>query len=278
MSYKEGPMREREYLMESDDEALRLDIKTDSKVVRKQAFWAGIKPGMRVIDICCGPGKTTSILQKLVNPNGSVQGVDYSKSRIQYARKHYSGKGIRFREKDILKPLKDLGMFDFAWVRFVLEYYQKESREIVRNVSSILKPGGVLCLIDLDHNCMNHYGIPEKLEHELILLMKKLGEKGNFDPYAGRKLYSYIYDLGFQNIDVLIGAHHCIFGELKDTDAVNWRRKVEIIPERLKYRFREYKGGYREFLDDFYKFFYDPGRFTYTPVICARGQKPRTAG
>jgi hypothetical protein len=35
------------YLMESDEETLRLDMKTDGKTVEYQALWAGIKPGMR---------------------------------------------------------------------------------------------------------------------------------------------------------------------------------------------------------------------------------------
>ena len=38
------------YLMESDHEALRLDVKTDAKAVEKQALWAGIKPGKRVAE------------------------------------------------------------------------------------------------------------------------------------------------------------------------------------------------------------------------------------
>jgi len=49
------------YLMESDEEALRLDIKTVPALVEAQARWAGIEPGMRVADLGCGAGKTTSI-------------------------------------------------------------------------------------------------------------------------------------------------------------------------------------------------------------------------
>jgi len=45
--------------MESDEETLRLDLKTDGKIVESQALWAGIKPGMRVADLGFGSGKTT---------------------------------------------------------------------------------------------------------------------------------------------------------------------------------------------------------------------------
>ena len=48
-----------QYIMESEDEAIRLDIKTDPQKVRKQAIWAGIRPGWRIADLGCGAGKTT---------------------------------------------------------------------------------------------------------------------------------------------------------------------------------------------------------------------------
>jgi len=269
-------MQDFEYLMESDEEAFRQDIKTGIEVVERQALWAGIKPGMRVADICCGSGKTTSVLHTLVHPGGTVVGVDGSEKRIEYAKGHYSTEGIEFKCKDIRKSLDDLEMFDFVWVRFVLEFYRAQSFDIVKNISRIVKPGGILCLIDLDHNCLSHFGLSQKLERALFSAIKKVEEEANFDPYAGRKLYSHLYRLGYQDIDVDIAAHHLIFGELRDTDAFNWLKKIEVISKKMDFQFEEYDGGYKEFLEDFKRFFADPGRFTYTPVILCRGCKPHT--
>jgi ubiquinone/menaquinone biosynthesis C-methylase UbiE len=266
-------MEDFEYLMENDEEAFRLDIKTDSKIVEKQALWAGIKPGMRVVDICSGAGKTTSVLHTLVQPGGTVVGVDGSEKRIEYAKKHYRTGGIKFKCNDIQKPLEDLGTFDFVWVRFVLEYYRSHSFEIVKNISKIVKPGGVLCLIDLDYNCLIHFCLSPKLERALFSTIKKIEEEANFDPYAGRKLYSYLYSLGYQDIDVDVAAHHLIFGELRDTDTFNWTKKIEVVSKKIQLQFKEYE-GHEEFIADFKKFFADPGRFTYTPVISCRGRKP----
>ena len=61
-------MPEESYLMENNDEISRLELKTDSQSVIRQATWAGLKPGMKVADIGCGSGKTTSILRKMVEP------------------------------------------------------------------------------------------------------------------------------------------------------------------------------------------------------------------
>ncbi len=261
------------YLMESKEEAFRLDLKTDSKVVESQALWAGIKPGMSVADLGCGSGKTTFCLNKLVQPNGRAVGVDFSEQRINYARTHYKDKGLEFLLGDIRDPLDNLGLFDFIWVRFVLEYYRLESFDILKKIISILKPGGILCLIDLDHNCLNHYGLSQRLERALYGIMEAVEKYANFDPYAGRKLYSYLYDLGCLDIKVNVDAHHLIFGELKETDDFNWTKKVEAAGKKSVFRFKEYKEGYGEFLEDFNRFFSDPRRFTYTPVILCRGLK-----
>lgn len=263
-----------EYLMENEEEAFRLDIKTNSKVVEEQALWAGIKPGMHVADMCCGSGKVTSILHKLVQPGGVVIGLDGSEKRIEYAKEHYKDKGITFKRRDIQKPLGDVGMFDFVWMRFLLEYYLSSSFDIVKNVTKIVKPGGILCLVDLDYNCLSHFGISPRLERTLFAVMKYLEENANFDPYAGRKLYSFLYDLGYQDINIDVTAHHLIFGELKDVDAFNWIKKFEVISKKVNLNYEEYERGYEEFLGEFNRFFVNPRRFTYTPVICCRGRKP----
>ena len=259
--------------MEGPDEALRLDLKVDPEILQKHAIWAGIKPGMRVADLGCGPGKTTFYLNNLVQPNGSAVGIDISTQRIAFAQKNYKSVGLEFDLGDIRNPLNHYGLFDFIWVRFVLEHFRKNSFEIVKNITSILKSGGILCLVDLDFNCLTHYGIPTKLEKALLGLMGLLEERANFDPYAGRKFYSYLYDLGFDDIDVNITTHHLIFGELKDVDERNWLFKVEFAAKKSGYPFNEFPGGFEEFKSEFIKFFRDPRRFTYTPIILARGRK-----
>ena len=140
------------YIMENDEESLRLDVKTDPDEVREQARWCGLVPGLRVLDAGCGPGKVTSILREEIQPGGSILGVDYSVERIGQAKKKYSsGKpDIDFRVHDLKDPLENVGLFDLIWVRFVLEYNRAESTNIVENLTACLKPGGHLCLLDLE--------------------------------------------------------------------------------------------------------------------------------
>jgi len=263
------------YLMESEEEAFRLDVKTDLDAVRKQALWCGAKAGSRVLDLGCGPGKTTAILHSMVAPAGSVVGVDYSVERINYAEEHYGGKpGIEFARCDLTKPIEGLGSFDIIWVRFVLEYFRKESPEIVRQLRTLLKPGGYLCLIDLDYNCLGHYEMPAAMNAMLAKLMAYVDEEFNFDTYAGRKLYSYLYDQRYENIEMELMAHHLIYGKARQADIFNWLKKLEIGTDKMNGLFIDYPGGAAAFVEDFKNFFLDPRRFTYTPLILCKGMRP----
>jgi SAM-dependent methyltransferase len=262
------------YLMESEVESIRLDLKTDPRSVQRQARWAGARSGMRLGDLGCGPGKTTYYLNKIVQPGGSVLGIDIAPRRIAYARDHYQAPGLEFTFGDIRGSLKPYGFFDMLWARFVLEYNRSSAFEIVRSATSVLKPGGILCLIDLDYNCLTHFGLSPALEKALNGLMRHLEEHSDFDPYVGRKLYSYLYDLGFADIRVHLTPHHLIYGELNDRDLFNWTKKIEIAAKDSGYPFEEFEGGFGGFYDEFKNFFYDPRRFTYTPVIVCCGKKP----
>lgn len=262
------------YLMEGDQEIVRLQIKTDIKVVHQQARWAGIRPGMRVADIGCGPGKTSRALLDLVRPKGEVVGIDIALPRIDYAKEKYGAPGLRFEHRNALAPLTDLGLFDFVWVRFVLEFHRSNAMDMVRNLSSILKPGGVMCLIDLDDNCLKHFGMSQRLAKATRKIIACLEATANFDPHMGIKLYSFLYDLAYDHVDVAMAPHHLIFGELNEADAFNWTQKVKVAAKKSGYGFEDYSGGYDEFFDEYKRFFADRRRFTYTPVIVCRGTKP----
>lgn len=269
------------YLMDSGDESLRLEIKTDPAAIEAQALRAGLQPGMRVADICCGSGITTAVLSKLAGPAGKTVGIDGSAERIAHARRKYGSRNTRFEQRDIRADLGGREKFDFVWVRFALEYYRREAFEIVKNISTLVADGGILCLLDLDHNCLNHYGMSPRLEKALQAAIKVLEERSNFDPYAGRKLYSHLYLLGYQNIEASVEAHHLIYGPLRQIDIYNWVKKIEVISGKVDISLPGYDGtdeagegrDIDAFLADFKTFFSSPRRFTYTPIIGCWGTR-----
>lgn len=262
------------YLMENAEEIYRLELKTDPEKVRRQAQWCGISPGQKILDVGCGSGKASSILFELSKPKGEVLGIDFSKKRVAYARKHYARKeGLSFREYDLLESLDDLGNYDLIWVRFFLEYFRQESFEIVKKLTEILRPGGTLCLIDLDYNSLIHYELDQSVEYILKRLMAILEDKYNFDPYVGRKLYSYLYDLGYKNIKVELRGHHLLYGDIEDKDIFNWMKKMEMVSEKVPDVYEDYPGGAKAYFNYINTFLKNPRRFTYTPLILCKGIK-----
>lgn len=267
-------MVEHSYLMENCDEAFRLEMKTDDGIVKRQAMWAGLKPGMRVADLGCGAGNITSLLHEVVQPGGESVGIDSSKDRIAHANQQYGSTGLKFTCRNLMEPLDDLGGFDLVWVRFVLEYHRTHAFDIVKNISRIVKPGGTLCLIDLDQNCLGHHGFSDRLSRAISGIMKKLEQDFDFDPYIGVKLYSFLFDLDFQSIDMMMSPHHLLYGKLNGVQDYDWTKKVEIAAKNSGYEFNDYDNGYEGFYNEFKEAFSDPRRFVYTPLICCKGIRP----
>ena len=232
---------------------------------------------MRIIDLGCGAGKTTQILHQLVQPGGELVGVDCASVRIAYAREHHSANGITYLMRDALKPHDDLGPFDLVWIRFLLEYYEQSSYAIVKNAFHLLKPGGTLCLIDLDLNCLGHSGASPRLERTMRNLVFAVQRQYGFDPYVGRKLYGYLYDVGCVDVQVRMTPHHLIFGEMSDAERFNWLSKAESARTSPGLFADSYPGGFEEFRQELVAYLEHPRRFIYTPLFMCRGKAPITA-
>lgn len=263
-----------EYLMEDPRELERLERKTDPRAVQAQARWAGLAAGMRVADVGCGPGLTSRLLHDIVGPAGQVAGIDFSAERIRHARQEYQREGLRFYQEDFLGDLTALGTFDFVWARFVLEFHRSRAGALAANLDRLVRPGGILCLADLDYNCLSHDGLPERLNQTIADVVRCLSDSADFDPYAGRRLYGHLYELGYRELRVDVSCHHLIYGELDEVARYNWERKLMVAARRSGCDFALYQGDFETFAREFSRAFQDPRRFTYTPLMLCCGRKP----
>ena len=260
------------YIMEHCEEGERLVRKTRKERVQAQACWAGLQPGMRVLDVGCGAGLTTAILAEIAGPEGKVIGIDSSPERIESALRGYPGS--EFRLQEIYESLDELGQFDFIWVRFFLEYHRRKAEEILGRVASLLSSGGILCAADLDYNSMTHYPVEPDFQAAVEGLVAHLQEHADWDPYLGRKLFTWFHDLGFEDIDLRMEPHHLILGAMNPTDEFNWLTKLKVAAGNSGYAFPELQGGAAEFFSRAEKLFADPRHLTYTPLFICRGVKP----
>ncbi len=89
-----------------------------------------------------------------------------------------------------------------------------------------------------------------------------------------RKLYKYLYELDYINLEVDLFPHNIIYGKLNEKDDFNWMKKIEVAGKNSGYPFEEYENGYQGFYEEFRNFLYDPKRFTYNLAIGVKGTKP----
>jgi SAM-dependent methyltransferase len=106
---------------------------------------AGIGPGMRVLDVGCGPGDVSLLVADRVGATGEVVGVDINDRVLQLARARVAAGGatqVRFVQTDLRDFPVDT-LFDAVVGRFVLMYLA-DPVDVVRRVAQYARPGGVV--------------------------------------------------------------------------------------------------------------------------------------
>ncbi len=103
---------------------------------------AGARPGMRVLDLACGPGTLTGWLAKRVSPGGEVVGVDLAAGMIEVARRS-APPNARFEVMDIEHLSFPDGSFDVAVCGHGLQFVPNLGQAL-REAHRVLRPGGAL--------------------------------------------------------------------------------------------------------------------------------------
>jgi len=108
----------------------------------------GLVPGMKVLDLCCGPGRHSL---ELAGRGLRVTGVDRTRIYLQRGRRKAARRGleVEFVQQDMREPL-GAQRFDVAINMFTsFGYFEAPSDDlrVAANLRQALKPGGVL-LID----------------------------------------------------------------------------------------------------------------------------------
>ena len=113
----------------------------------QMADLAGVRAGMRVLDVGCGPGALTS---ELVSRTGSqnVAAVDPSASFVEAARDRNPGVDVRAASAEDL-PFAD-GAFDAALAQLVVHFMADPVRGI-GEMARVVRAGGVVTACVWDH-------------------------------------------------------------------------------------------------------------------------------
>ena len=112
---------------------------------RKALQQAGLKSGMRVLDVACGPGLVSECALDIVGSSGSVIGLDPSTGMLREAQKGPCQSLVRAVGERL--PFSDQ-RFDFVSMGYALRHVP-DLLSAFSEYRRVLKPGGIVLLLEV---------------------------------------------------------------------------------------------------------------------------------
>lgn len=103
---------------------------------------AGLKPGMKVIDLAAGTGATTQAILAKIGDQGKVMAVDQADEMLKKAQEKFGGKNVGF----IVAEAESLDQVIQEPVDGVIcnsAFWQMKAPETFQAIARVLKPGGI---------------------------------------------------------------------------------------------------------------------------------------
>lgn len=256
------------YIMDTSEEGQRVERKTDRALTLEQLRWAGIRDGSRVLDLGCAAGTTCRMMAGLVGDTGRVVGIDASASRLAEGQGHAEHRPtIEYRQGDAARLPAAEAEFDVSWSRFLFEYLPRPESALAEMIR-VTKPGGTVCVSDIDGNCIWHHPCDPSLRAEIDDALRTLGD--GFNPRIGLSLYTMFVDAGMRDVAVDVRPYHVIAGTIDAEREEHWRMKLEGVAKALQARGWD-TGRATELARAFIEHLRDRRTFTYSVLIAVRG-------
>ncbi len=227
-----GSYNIQEFALKAHEEAKRLEAQVDLFWKREAVLLESIGfSDMRLVaDIGCASGYYLSLLKKKF-PDLSVHGVEIAPLLADAARKRLQSEnieGCEIAEKSAYETGLENDRYDAVVMRLLLEHLEEPDKALAE-ARRILKPGGLLVLIDNDF-AYHERTLPDIPELDLLYeayCQARRSEGGN--PTIGRELPIHLENAGYSisSFEILT-AHSALTG-----DAAFLKAEGSGIPLRL---------------------------------------------
>jgi ubiquinone/menaquinone biosynthesis C-methylase UbiE len=179
---------------------------------------AGVRAGMRVLDVSSGVGDVAFVAREIVGPQGSVTGFDSSAASVSYANDWAAFRGlanVRFIEGQI-GTLSFESAFDVIVGRVVLMYSLDPVRDL-RALVRHLKPGGLVIFQEFDLLAGKTVPSAPVIDQVREWLLEGFSQAG-IELEMGPKLYSTFTEAGLMppemRVDGFIGGEESVVPQL----------------------------------------------------------------
>ena len=146
----------------SDAEIMRYRMMAQGAALEEREQWtaAGIVAGAHVADIGCGPGAVSAVLAGIVAPDGTVRAVDSDAEALRTAQQLAELAGVAnvtFAEGTATESGIAPETVDVVMMRHVLAHNGGQEQPIVDHLTTLVKPGGSVYLVDVDATAMRFH-------------------------------------------------------------------------------------------------------------------------
>ncbi len=174
---------------------------------------AGVGAGMSCLEIGCGGGDVARDIAELVGAKGRVLATDIDEVQLEIARSESAAfANLSFQRSDITQEIPG-GAFDLVHARFVLTHIS-DPASVLRRMKSVLKPGGLLVLEDIDFR--GHFAFPDcPALDRYVALYTEIVQRKSGDANIGPRLPSLAAGAGFSDIQMNVVHPAGAEGEVK---------------------------------------------------------------
>lgn len=259
------------YVMESEQEARRLAEQARALSVHGHLLATGLSPGMKALDVGCGPGVITAVIGEVVGRQGSVLGLDLHPQRLEEARAYCASlPQCSFRQGDIRKLELPDDTFDYVWCQFVIEYLSQPSGA-VDELIRVTRPGGRVVVSDVDALGLHNWPISPQLEEGCRKFVAALAAVG-VDLHAGRKMFHLFRRAGLEQVRVHLAPLWVVAGAADARLMSDWKQRFETLEPIVSPAFGGAQ-GYWDFCEQYLGLLSDPDALKYAVLLITEGQK-----
>jgi SAM-dependent methyltransferase len=157
---------------------------------------AGLRSGMRCVDLGCGSGDVTFEMASLTGPGGSAVGIDMDQAKLELAREVAQQRGlvnVSFELVDVNR-WQGAAEFDFVYSRFLFQHLAHPV-DLLRRMWEAVRPGGMLAVEDSDLEGLFCDPDNDGFKFYVRVVAEVISANGG-DPGCARRLVRYFREVG----------------------------------------------------------------------------------